>query len=148
MHSITHLDHYLLQFAEAAEKNGATVHWAKDDTEHNDIVLEILRKNNAEKVVKSKSMLTEECHLDDFLIENGIDVIESDLGERILQLLKQPPSHIVMPAIHLKRQIIGELFEEKLNTEKRNSDPTYLTISILTGSLLMISAVATIILSL
>lgn len=127
MHSITHLDHYLLQFADAAEKNGATVHWAKDDTEHNDIVLEILRKNNAEKVVKSKSMLTEECHLDDFLIENGIDVIESDLGERILQLLKQPPSHIVMPAIHLKRQIIGELFEEKLNTEKGNSDPTYLT---------------------
>lgn len=127
MHAITHLDEYLLQFAEAAEKNGATVHWAKDATEHNEIVLDLLRKHNAGKVVKSKSMLTEECCLDDFLCNNGINVIESDLGERILQLLNQPPSHIVMPAIHLKRQIIGKLFEEKLHTEEGNSDPTYLT---------------------
>ncbi|MBP8760761.1 MAG: lactate utilization protein, partial [Parabacteroides sp.] len=127
MHAITHLDEYLLQFAEAAEKNGATVHWAKDATEHNEIVLDLLRKHNAGKVVKSKSMLTEECCLDDFLCDNGINVIESDLGERILQLLNQPPSHIVMPAIHLKRQIIGKLFEEKLHTEEGNSDPTYLT---------------------
>lgn len=72
-------------------------------------------------------MLTEECHLNDYLIERGIDVVESDLGERILQLKNEPPSHIVLPAIHLTRQQVGTLFEEKLHTEPGNSDPTYLT---------------------
>lgn len=72
-------------------------------------------------------MLAEECHLNPYLIDKGINVVESDLGERILQLLNEPPSHIVMPAIHLKRQEVGKLFEEKLHTEKDNSDPTYLT---------------------
>lgn len=72
-------------------------------------------------------MLTEECHLNPYLTDRGIDVVESDLGERILQLMNEPPSHIVMPAIHLKRQEVGKLFEDKLHTEKDNSDPTYLT---------------------
>ncbi len=127
MHTITHLDNYLEQFADKAEANGVVVHWAKDAAEHNQIVLDILQGLNAKKMVKSKSMLTEECHLNDFLISRGIDVIESDLGERILQLKGEMPSHIVLPAIHLKRQQVGELFEEKLHTEKGNSDPTYLT---------------------
>lgn len=127
MHTVTHLDTYLEKFAEKAEANGAIVHWAKDAQEHNEIVLDILKKHNASKLVKSKSMLTEECDMNPYLIENGIDVVESDLGERILQLLDEPPSHIVMPAIHLKRQEVGSLFEEKLHTEKGNSDPTYLT---------------------
>lgn len=127
MHTVTHLDTYLLKFADKAEKNGVIVHWAKDAREHNDIVFQILQKHGVKKLVKSKSMLTEECHLNPYLSERSIDVIESDLGERILQLMNQAPSHIVMPAIHLKRQEVGKLFEEKMQSEKGNSDPTYLT---------------------
>lgn len=127
MHTVSHLDKYAEQFAQNAEKNGVVVHWAKDAQEHNEIVYAILADHNAKKLVKSKSMLTEECHLNPYLIEKGIDVVESDLGERILQLMDEPPSHIVMPAIHLKRQEVGKLFEEKLHTEAGNSDPTYLT---------------------
>lgn len=126
-HTITHLDHYLEEFSKHAEENGVIVHWAKDAEEHNRIVYDILQKHTVKKLVKSKSMLTEECHLNSFLIAKGIDVVETDLGERILQLMKIPPSHIVMPAIHIKREQVGKLFEEKLHTEKGNSDPTYLT---------------------
>ncbi|GBU07173.1 iron-sulfur cluster-binding protein [Bacteroidales bacterium] len=126
-HTISDLAKYLEEFADNAKKNGIIVHWAKDAQEHNEIILGILQKHKAKKLAKSKSMLTEECHLNPFLIKNGIDVIETDLGERILQLMDQPPSHIVMPAIHLKRQEVGVLFEEKLGTETGNSDPTYLT---------------------
>ncbi len=126
-HTITHMDQYLEQFSKQAEANGVIVHWAKDAAEYNDIVYDILSGHQVKKVVKSKSMLTEECHLNTFLISKGIDVVETDLGERILQLMNIPPSHIVMPAIHLKRQQVGRLFEEKLHTEKGNSDPTYLT---------------------
>lgn len=127
MHTITHLDKYAEEFTKNAEANGVIVHWAKDAREHNEIVYSILARHEAKKLVKSKSMLTEECHMNPYLIEKGIDVVESDLGERILQLMDEPPSHIVMPAIHLKRQEVGKLFEEKLHTEKDNSDPTYLT---------------------
>ena len=127
MHTVSHLDTYLEQFTKNAEANGVIVHWATDAREHNEIVYGILSKNKVKKLVKSKSMLTEECHLNPYLIDKGIDVIESDLGERILQLMDLAPSHIVLPAIHIKRQQVGELFEEKLGTEKGNSDPTYLT---------------------
>ena len=127
MHTVSHLDTYLEQFTKNAEANGVIVHWATDAREHNEIVYGILSKNKVKKLVKSKSMLTEECHLNPYLIDKGIDVIESDLGERILQLMNLAPSHIVLPAIHIKRQQVGELFEEKLGTEKGNSDPTYLT---------------------
>jgi L-lactate dehydrogenase complex protein LldF len=127
MHTITHLDTYIEQFADRAEANGAIVHWAKDTQEHNDIVCRLLQERGVKKLVKSKSMLTEECHLNPYLLSKGIEVVESDLGERILQLMDEPPSHIVMPAIHIKREEVGKLFEEKLHTEKDNSDPTYLT---------------------
>ncbi|MDR1937592.1 MAG: lactate utilization protein [Tannerellaceae bacterium] len=127
MHTLSHLDTYLARFAGQAEANGAVVHWAKDAAEHNAIVYRILKDRSVKKLVKSKSMLTEECRLNPFLEEKGIEVVESDLGERILQLMDEAPSHIVMPAIHLKRQEVGRLFEEKLHTEKGNSDPTYLT---------------------
>ena len=125
-HTITHLDHYVEMFAAQAESNGVIVHWAKDAQEHNSIVYDILQQHQVKKMVKSKSMLTEECHLNDYLISRGIDVVETDLGERILQLMNIPPSHIVMPAIHIKRERVGKLFEKKLHTEKGNSDPTYL----------------------
>lgn len=127
MHSNSHLAHYLELFAQRATENGVVVHWAEDAREHNEIVLGILEKHRAKKLAKSKSMLTEECHLNPYLEAKGIDVVETDLGERILQLMDAVPSHIVMPAIHIKRQEVGLLFEEKLHTEKGNSDPTYLT---------------------
>ncbi|MDR2285873.1 MAG: lactate utilization protein [Prevotellaceae bacterium] len=126
-HTIDDLIHYLETFSEAAESNGAIVHWAKDAQEHNEIVYGILKQHQVKKLVKSKSMLTEECLLNPYLIERGIEVVESDLGERILQLMGEHPSHIVMPAIHKKREEVGKLFEEKMDSEKGNSDPTYLT---------------------
>ncbi len=126
-HTVTHLDQYLEQFSTNAEKNGCIVHWAKDAEEFNNIVLEILKEHNVKKMVKSKSMLTEECEMNPFLEAHGIEIVETDLGERIIQLKGQKPSHIVMPAIHLDHDDVGELFEEKLGTEKGNHDPTYLT---------------------
>lgn len=124
---LSNLDEYLIQFEAEAEKNGVKVHWAKDAKEHNNIIGEILSKNKATKVVKSKSMLTEECELNHFLEEKNIEIIDTDLGERIIQMRNEPPSHIVLPAIHIKKEEVGELFHKKLGTEEGNSDPTYLT---------------------
>ena len=127
-HTVSHLDEYLEQFSANAEKNGAIVHWAADAAEFNSIVLGILQEHNVRKMVKSKSMLTEECGMNPYLEAHGIEVVETDLGERIIQLKGQAPSHIVMPAIHLNHDDVGELFEEKgISKEKGNHDPTYLT---------------------
>ena len=124
--ALSNLDNYLIEFEENAKKNGITVHWAKDAKEHNEIVYSILKAKEVKKLVKSKSMLTEECHLNPYLEEKGIEVIDTDLGERIVQLSKEPPSHIVMPAIHKKKEDIGNLFHEKLGTKAGASDPQYL----------------------
>ncbi|MCB0633401.1 MAG: lactate utilization protein [Lewinella sp.] len=124
---LSELDEYLVQFEENAQRNGVIVHWAADAQEHNDIVLGILRKHQFTRMVKSKSMLTEECHLNPFLEKNGIEVVDTDLGERIVQLEENVPSHIVMPAIHMKKEEIGELFHAKIGTEAGNADPQYLT---------------------
>lgn len=126
-HTLDHLSDYLIQFEDQAEKNGVHVHWAADAAAHNQIVLEILQQSAVKKLVKSKSMLTEECGLNPYLEEHGIEVIDTDLGERIIQLRAEPPSHIVLPAIHLKKEDVGQLFEEQLGTEKGNADPVYLT---------------------
>lgn len=126
-HTLSNLDGYLLDFEEIALQNGVNLHWAFDAAEFNKTVLEIIQNCKAKKVVKSKSMLTEECGLNPFLEEQGIEITDTDLGERIIQLRKEPPSHIVLPAIHLKKEEVGELFYEKLHTQKGNSDPTYLT---------------------
>ena len=127
-HTITHLADYLEEFSTQLESRGVIVHWAKDSNDFNNIALDILQSHGVKKMVKSKSMLTEECAMNPFLESHGIDVVETDLGERILQLLHQKPSHIVMPAIHLKREEVGQMFEEKgISTEKGNYDPTYLT---------------------
>jgi L-lactate dehydrogenase complex protein LldF len=125
-HTLAKLPYYLEEFERNATKLGAVVHWARDAEEHNRIVCQILKDYGAKKIVKSKSMLTEECHLNPFLEQNGIEVVDTDLGEWIVQLRHEPPSHIVMPAIHIKKQEISELFHEKLGTEEGNSDPTYL----------------------
>ena len=126
-HTIDKLDYYLEEFEKNAKQKGLHVHWAKDAKEHNEIVLKLLLARGAKKLVKSKSMLTEECHLNPFLEENGIEVVDTDLGERIVQLRKEAPSHIVLPAIHLKKEDVGKTFEKFLKTEKDNCDPTYLT---------------------
>ena len=91
------------------------------------MVLDIVRAHGGTRMVKSKSMLSEECELTPYLEEQGIEAVESDLGERIMQLMHCPPSHIVLPAIHVKREEVGELFERELGTEEGNCDPTYLT---------------------
>ena len=124
---LANLADYLEEFERNATKNGIIVHWAADSEEHNRLVLEILQQQNCTAVVKSKSILTEECHLNPYLEKHGVDVVDTDLGERIVQFLNQPPSHIVLPAIHLKKGEISELFHEKLHTEKGNEDPAYLT---------------------
>ncbi|KEO75711.1 lactate utilization protein B [Anditalea andensis] len=124
---LSNLDEYLVEFERNALANGIKVHWAKDAEEHNKIVLNILQQNDCKAIVKSKSILTEECHLNQYLEKNGVDVVDTDLGERIVQFLNQPPSHIVLPAIHLKKAQVSDIFHDKLNTEKGNHDPSYLT---------------------
>lgn len=126
-HTLTNIDYYLEQFSNAAAANGIVVHWAKDADEFNDIVYSILKSHDVQKIVKSKSMLTEECRMNPYLEQRGIEVVETDLGERILQLCNQAPSHIVVPATHLSPDDVGNLFEKKLNSEPGNHDPTYLT---------------------
>src|SRR5215217_6393937 len=124
---ISNLHEYLLQFEANLTKNGVKVHWASDADEHNAIVYSILSAKGIMEMVKSKSMLTEECGLNEYLEERGIGVINSDLGEYIQQLDNEPPSHIVLPCIHKRKEEIGELFHEHLRTEKGLSDPTLLT---------------------
>jgi len=124
---LSNLDNYLIEFEANAQKNGIKVHWASNAEEHNKIVHKILAKHKAKKVVKSKSMLTEECHLNPYLENEGIEVIDTDLGERIVQLAKEPPSHIVLPAIHKTKEEVDELFQEHLGTTPSNGNPEYLT---------------------
>ena len=138
-HTVTHLADYLEQFEARATENGAHVHWAKDADEYNRIVLDILNAKGVKKVVKSKSMLTEECHLNESLERNGIEVVETDLGERILQMMKLAPSHIVVPALHVNREDIGNCFRKKIadyeaiadsypgGRPQDENDPTFLT---------------------
>ena len=98
-HTLSRLGHYLCEFERNASANGMTVHWAKDAAEMNEIVWQLVREHGGTNLIKSKSMLSEECGLTPYLHERGIDAVESDLGERIMQLLHRPPSHIVLPAI-------------------------------------------------
>ena len=127
LYSNSHLDELLVEFEANAQANGAHVHWAKDGEEYCNIVYRILEQHGVRHFIKSKSMLAEECELNPFLESKGIEVVESDLGERILQLMHLKPSHIVLPAIHIKREQVGKLFEKEMGTEKGNFDPTYLT---------------------
>ncbi|WP_419699210.1 lactate utilization protein B [Mucilaginibacter sp. NFX135] len=124
---LSNLSAYLEQFEVNAISNGIIVHWAADAEEHNKIVHRLLQERGINRMVKSKSMLTEECHLNEYLKEQGIDVIDSDLGERIVQLANEPPSHIVLPCIHKKKEEIGDIFHEHLGSAKGESDPKILT---------------------
>lgn len=126
-HALSHLDFYVQQFVEQAEKRGVIVHFAKDAQEHNQKVYAILASHKATKVVKSKSMLQEECEMGAFLEARGIELIETDLGERIQQLSGEMPSHIVMPAIHKTTDDVAKLFAEKIGTDPSLNDPQQLT---------------------
>jgi L-lactate dehydrogenase complex protein LldF len=112
--TLVHLDRYLEEFAGNAERAGAQIHWARDGAEACGIVMRLLRERNATQVVKSKSMATEEIHLNAALEAEGINPVETDLGEWIIQLAHETPSHIVVPAIHKSKRQIAELFTEKL----------------------------------
>lgn len=126
-HTIANLADYLEAFEANAKARGAVIHWALDAEDHNRIVVDLLKERGIERVVKSKSMLTEECHLNPHLEKHGIEVIDTDLGERIVQLREETPSHIVLPAIHIKKEEVGETFHKHLGTAPGVSDPKYLT---------------------
>lgn len=125
-HTMSRLDEYLEQFESNATRLGAQVHWARDATELNEIVARIVQRHGARHIVKSKSMLTEECGLNPYLEARGVEVTDTDLGEWIVQLRHEHPSHIVTPAIHIRKEEVGELFHEKLGTVAGATDPLYL----------------------
>lgn len=126
LHTLSRLADYLEEFERNASANGIHIHWASDAEEHNRIVGEILQSHGVKVVTKSKSMLQDECGLRPYLAKSGIEVYEADLGERIQQLDDQPPSHIVMPAIHKLRGDVAKLFADKLGSDPANDDPHYL----------------------
>lgn len=125
-HTLTHLDDYLVQFEENARASGIHVHWAKDAAEHNRIVQDILRDHGAKSLIKSKSMLTEECGFRPYMASVGIDVIETDLGERIQQLDNEDPSYVVVPAVHKLRTDVADVFAKTIGTDPSNSNVHYL----------------------
>ena len=112
-HTLDHLDRYLQEAEERLLKNGATVHFATDAESCNEIVLEIMRTAGVHKMVKSKSMLGEETGLSEYLADQGVECLETDLGELIVQLDHDRPSHIVRPIIHKDRREIARCFERE-----------------------------------
>jgi L-lactate dehydrogenase complex protein LldF len=111
---VEHLDSYLEQFISRAGENGIIVHRAENADQAIKTVLEIAEQHGAKLIAKSKTMVSEEIGLNHTLEKHGLEVIETDLGEYIVQLRGEPPSHIITPAVHLRRQDVGKLFEEKL----------------------------------
>ncbi|TVS15829.1 MAG: iron-sulfur cluster-binding protein [Gammaproteobacteria bacterium] len=109
-HTLNHLDHYLLRFEAAVKERGGHVHFAPDAAAANAIILDICRAANARKVTKGKSMVTEEIELNHHLAAHGITCLETDLGEYIVQLRNERPSHIVAPAIHVVKAQVAEAF--------------------------------------
>jgi len=109
-HILANLDFYLEQFEANVIKQGGQVHWARDAAEARQIVLDICHAADAKSVTKGKSMISEEIGLNDFLADNGIEPMETDLGEYIIQLRKEHPSHIIAPAIHLNKDQVADAF--------------------------------------
>jgi L-lactate dehydrogenase complex protein LldF len=118
--ALANLDVLLEEFERNAQARGAQVHWAATMEEMNRIVLEIARRNQVRKVIKSKSMLGEESGLNPFLQQAGIDVRETDLGEYIIQVSNDKPSHIIAPAIHKTKEEIATLFEQLHGTPRKD----------------------------
>ncbi|MFT3868043.1 MAG: LutB/LldF family L-lactate oxidation iron-sulfur protein [Nibricoccus sp.] len=125
-HAIENLDTYLPQVEAKLQANGAKVHWAEDANEACARVLEIMRARNATKIVKAKTMVSEEIGLAPYLEKEGIECLETDLGEFIVQIGHDHPSHIVKPIIHKNRREIAKLFEEN-GLGDYNDDPETIT---------------------
>jgi L-lactate dehydrogenase complex protein LldF len=117
--ALAHLDYFLEEFERNATARGAQVHWAETGEDVNQLVLDIARRNQVRKIIKSKSMLGEETGLNHFLEAAGIEVRETDLGEYIIQEAHETPSHIIAPAIHRTSEQIAELFHEKHKLPKK-----------------------------
>ena len=111
-HTLANLDYYLERFERRVTENGGHVHWARTPQEAREKILEICRSVEAKTVTKGKSMIAEEIALNDFLEESGIEPIETDLGEYIIQIRKEPPSHIIAPAVHLNQSDVEESFRK------------------------------------
>ncbi|WP_371373125.1 LutB/LldF family L-lactate oxidation iron-sulfur protein [Sporomusa aerivorans] len=126
-HTVNHLDYYLKMLTENVRKAGGQVHFALTASEARAIITGLCKEYNAKRIVKSKSMVTEEIHLNPALEKSGMTVVESDLAEYILQLAGETPSHIIVPAIHKNRFQIAELFS-KVAGEKVKTDTPALTL--------------------
>ncbi|MGX3010939.1 LutB/LldF family L-lactate oxidation iron-sulfur protein [Helicobacter sp. 23-1044] len=120
--ALSKLPELLERFEVNAIKNGFKVHWASDSNEANAVILDLMKKNNANMILKGKSMASEEIHLNQYLKEHGIDAKETDLGELIIQLIDEPPVHIVVPAIHKNRFEVLDIFNNKLNANLQKED--------------------------
>ena len=112
--SLSKLPELLEKLEQKCTENGIQVHWAETKAEANQIFLDIIRRHQASRVIKGKSMVSEETHLNHFLEEQGVEVLETDLGEYIIQLDHETPSHIIVPAIHKNRDQVAHLFHEKI----------------------------------
>lgn len=123
---IANLAQHLAEFEKQVIGRGGHVHWAETAEQTNNYIVELARARNVKTVVKSKSMVTEETHLAGALEKTGVTVWETDLGEFIVQLRKEPPYHIVTPAMHLTRHQIADLFREKLGENVQDADPVRL----------------------
>jgi L-lactate dehydrogenase complex protein LldF len=124
--AVNHLDRYLEQFVQVIEARGTKVHWASTAQQARDLIVGIARDRKARSIVKSKAMTAEEIHLNEALEQAGFEVVESDLGEFIVQLRQEAPYHIVFPAMHLTRGQIRETFQEKLH-DAPSDEPEELT---------------------
>src|SRR3954471_16693709 len=119
--ALNHLDKYLESFVSKLEARGTKVHWATTGEQAREIILGIIREKKARSIIKSKAMTSEEIHLNHALEHEGFEVVESDLGEFIVQLRKEAPYHIVFPAMHLTRGDIQELFNRELSASSSDS---------------------------
>ncbi|OJJ20223.1 iron-sulfur cluster-binding protein [marine bacterium AO1-C] len=126
--AIENLDKHLLEFEENFTKRGGKIIWAENQSQALHAIDKIFKAHDAKMVVKSKSMTTEEIHLNEYLEDHKVEVVETDLGEYIVQLAGQKPYHIVTPAMHLSRQDVSKIFQEKLNTPPTD-DATELTLT-------------------
>ncbi|MDP7059417.1 MAG: LUD domain-containing protein, partial [Candidatus Marinimicrobia bacterium] len=125
--TLAHLPELLEKLEANCESNGIRVHWAETTEQANQIVLDIARSGNVQLAVKGKSMVSEEMHLNAFLEKHGIEALESDLGEYIIQVVNELPSHIIMPAIHKNLDEISDLFHEKVDPNRPSESAEEMT---------------------
>jgi L-lactate dehydrogenase complex protein LldF len=125
--ALSKLPALLEQLEKNCSRNGIKVHWAEDPEEANRIIYDIVESHGAEEVVKGKSMVSEEMHLNRFLMDRGVDALETDLGEFIIQLNGETPSHIIVPAIHKNKDEVAHIFHDKIPNTPYTEDVEALT---------------------